>query len=132
MLRNGWRMDLPFPVGDDLGIFATRVLMGGWLVAACLLLSIVPARSEYRIDAGDVIEIIVARVPDLQRRVTVKPDGTISFPLLGTIVVAGSTPAQLQVKVQSILAAKVFQQRATDGREIEMAIEPAEITANVV
>src|SRR5262245_26194010 len=130
MSHNGSRVLTPGR--DDLGVFASKVLRGGWLVAACLLLSIASARSEYRIDAGDVIEIVVARVPDLQRRVTVKADGTISFPLLGTMLVGGSTPAQLQVKVQSILAAKVFQQRAADGREVEMAIDPAEITANVV
>lgn len=128
----GSRM-FPHPEGrDDLAIPVTRVLQMGWMIAVCLLLFIPLARAENRIDAGDVIEIIVARVPDLQRRVTVKPDGAISFPLLGTIAVAGSTPAQLQAKVQSILAAKVFQQRAADGRQIETAIDPAEITATVV
>jgi polysaccharide biosynthesis/export protein len=102
------------------------------VVAACFLLSVVPARPEYRVDTGDVIEIFVARVPDLQRRVTVKMDGTISFPLLGTIVVSGLSPSQLQAKIQSILATKVFQQRASDGREVELAIDPDIVTATVV
>ena len=126
------RKDFYTPGSEYLAIFVTQILRSGWLAAVCLLFCIDPARSEYRIDAGDVIEIIVARTPDLQRRVTVKADGSISFPLLGTLFVAGSTPAQLQVKVQSILAPKVFQQRAADGREVEVAIDPAEITASVV
>jgi polysaccharide biosynthesis/export protein len=132
MPHTGSRMCPSLGRKDDLAIPLTRVLQGGWVTAVCLLLFILPARAEFPIDAGDVIEIIVARMPDLQRRVTVKPDGSISFPLLGTISVAGSTPAQLQAKVQSILAAKVFQQRAADGRQIETAIDPAEIIAAVV
>src|SRR6266852_1112999 len=35
------------------------------------LCSVVPAAAEYQIDVGDVIEILVARVPELQRRVPV-------------------------------------------------------------
>jgi len=105
----------------------------GWgLLALSLVCSAVPARAEYRVDAGDVIEIFVARVPELRGRVTVKPDGRISFPLLGTVAVAGLSPSQLQAEVQATLANKVVQQRILGGREIDVVIEPNEITATVV
>jgi len=118
---------------DGSRIFdARRACKWSLFAVACFLLSVGPARSEYHIDAGDVIEIFVARVPDLQRRVTVKLDGSISFPLLGTLPAAGLSPRELQVRVQSILAIKVFQQRAADGREIEIAINPADIMVTVV
>jgi polysaccharide export outer membrane protein len=117
--------------GDVLRICDNRFIKWG-LLAACFLCSLVSARAEYRVDVGDVIEIFVARVPDLQRRVSVTLDGTISFPLLGSVAVAGLSPSQLQTKIQSILATKVFQQRASDGREIEVAIDPDEVTASVV
>ena len=54
------------------------------LLAACLLCAVTPARAEYHLDIGDVIEISVARAPELQRRVSIGLDGSISFPLLGT------------------------------------------------
>ena len=43
------------------------------LMTVGLLCSVVPAAAaEYQVDVGDVIEILVARVPELQRRVPVK------------------------------------------------------------
>src|SRR6266480_564676 len=39
------------------------------LLTVGFLCSVVPAAAEYQIDVGDVIEILVARVPELQRRV---------------------------------------------------------------
>ena len=102
------------------------------LIVAALLCSITPAKAEYRLHVGDVIEISVARIPELKQRVPVQLDGTISFPLLGAIAVAGLPPAEVQAKVQAMLAAKVFRQRTSDGRENSVAIEPDEVTATVV
>jgi polysaccharide biosynthesis/export protein len=90
-----------------------------------------PAEAQNRVDVDDVIEIFVARVPELQRRVTVKPDGTISFPLLGSLAIAGLSPSQVEAKVRTTLASKVFQRRMPDGRESEVLIDRDEITATV-
>lgn len=104
-----------------------------WALTGVVILSAAaPASAEYRVDAGDTIEIFVAQVPELQRRVSVKLDGSISFPLLGTLPVAGLTSSQLQEKIQVMLATKVFQQRTSDGREIDVVIIPDEVTAAVV
>jgi polysaccharide export outer membrane protein len=102
------------------------------LLTAALLCSIAPAKAEYRLHVGDVIEISVARLPELKQRVHVQMDGTISFPLLGALAVADLSPAEVQAKVQTMLAAKVFRQRTSDGREDSVAIEPNEVTATVV
>ncbi len=88
--------------------------------------------AEYKIDVGDVIEIMVARVPELQRRVPVRSNGTISFPLLGTLPVAGLLPSEVEANIQAGLATKIFRQRTPDGRENAVAIEPDEVTAVVV
>ena len=64
-----------------------------------------PARSAppeyaYRIDAGDRVSILVYQEPDLSiNGVRVKADGTIAFPLLGDMHVAGLTSQQLQDRV---------------------------------
>src|SRR5215475_3717441 len=82
------------------------------LITIGFLCPIVPATAvEYKIDAGDVIEIMVARVPELQRRVTVKSNGTISFPLLGTLSVVGLPSSEVEANIQAGLATKIFRQR---------------------
>jgi polysaccharide biosynthesis/export protein len=102
-----------------------------WIaLALALLVPGTAAGTEYRISPGDTVEIVVARIPELQRRVTVKLDGTIAFPFLGTLPVAGLTQAQLQVKVQAGLATKVFQ-RTTGGRDDNVAIDADEVTATI-
>ena len=103
------------------------------LLTVCLLCSgIRPSAAEYKIDVGDVIEILVTRLPELQRRVTVKSDGTISFPLLGTLPVAGLSSSELEAHIQAALATKIFRQRTPDGRENAVVIEPDEVTTAVV
>lgn len=51
---------------------------------------------EYRIGNGDVLSILVWQQPEMTRRVTVRPDGMISFPFLGDLAVAGLTPQELR------------------------------------
>lgn len=51
---------------------------------------------EYYIDVGDVLDISVWQVPDLSRgEVIVRPDGKVSFPLIGDIKAEGTTLTQL-------------------------------------
>lgn len=62
-----------------------------------------PVLPDYRISAEDVLEISVWKEPDLQREVIVRPDGGISFPLVGDIEAAGRTPAQLEKAITDSL-----------------------------
>lgn len=104
-----------------------------WSVAIVLLLaSITAARAEYRLNVDDVVEIAVAGIPDLKQRVTVQADGTISFPLIGSLAVRGLTPSELLSKVQAALATKIFRERTGDGRETTFVVEPTQVTAAVV
>src|SRR5436190_13554720 len=53
---------------------------------------------DYRIGAGDVLEISVWKEPDASvPSATVRPDGRISVPFTKEIQVAGLTPSQLEV-----------------------------------
>jgi len=58
---------------------------------------------EYTITKGDVLEISVWQWPDLAKDVIVRPDGKISFPLVGDIDVEGLT----LTKLDEILTAKL-------------------------
>lgn len=57
------------------------------------------ALENYLIDISDILEISVWQVEDLQRDVVVRPDGKISFPLIGDIQAAGKTIEQLREEV---------------------------------
>jgi polysaccharide export outer membrane protein len=58
---------------------------------------------DYQVNSGDQLEISVWREAELQREVMVLPDGTISFPLIGTINVAGKTAADIEQEISSKL-----------------------------
>jgi polysaccharide export outer membrane protein len=50
-----------------------------------------PAPEGYTLQPGDILEISVWKEPDLQREVLVRPDGGISFPLVGDVDTTGLT-----------------------------------------
>jgi polysaccharide export outer membrane protein len=52
--------------------------------------------SPYVIGANDLLNIYVWKEKELTQDVTVMPDGKISFPLIGEVVAAGQTTAQLR------------------------------------
>ncbi|MXP44630.1 polysaccharide biosynthesis/export family protein [Allopontixanthobacter sediminis] len=60
----------------------------------------------YRINPGDELEINVWREDQLQRSVKVLPDGSISFPLVGSIQGAGRTPQEIERTIAAALAQK--------------------------
>jgi polysaccharide export outer membrane protein len=101
------------------------------VLALCLPWSPVAAETQYRLAAGDIMEISVAGIPELQRRVPIDMDGAISFPLLGTVVVAGLAPSQAQGKIQALLANKVYQMQTANGQSNAVVISPEQVTAIV-
>src|SRR5262245_53708402 len=48
---------------------------------------------QYRIGAGDTLQIFVWRNPELSATVPVRPDGKISTPLAENVVAVGKTPS---------------------------------------
>lgn len=58
----------------------------------------------FTIIAGDVLQITVWKEEGLDREVLVLQDGSITFPLIGTLQVQGKTPADVQTSVKDKLA----------------------------
>jgi polysaccharide export outer membrane protein len=52
--------------------------------------------TEYRIGPSDILSITVWQQPELSRTVTVRPDGVITYPLVGDMQVASLTPLELR------------------------------------
>ncbi len=53
------------------------------------------AGQDYRVGPGDVLRVTVYGHEDLTQTITIQPDGSFVFPLLGTIQVVRATPAEL-------------------------------------
>ncbi len=68
------------------------------------MLSVSSAQESYRLNPGDVLRISVWNEEALQQEVMVLPDGTISFPLVGIIMAATRTPAQVQDELKQELS----------------------------
>lgn len=98
------------------------------LLTALLLPFTMEASAEYRLGAGDQLEISVLGVPELQKRMPVQPDGTISFPLLGTLAVAGQSLTKVRASIKAALASKVYRKRSSGGSEQAIVIGIDEIT----
>ncbi len=65
-----------------------------------------PAVSSYRINPGDELEIYVWGEERLQRILRVLPDGTVAFPLVGQLMVAGRLPQQVEAMVSERLSSQ--------------------------
>ncbi|ASJ76426.1 hypothetical protein IMCC3135_31895 [Granulosicoccus antarcticus IMCC3135] len=72
---------------------------------------------EYRIGPEDVLHISVWKEEDLDRKVLVRPDGGISFPLAGDIQVSGRTPLEVQDEIRSRL------QRYVPDAEVTVSVD---------
>ena len=66
--------------------------------------TLLPAKSSvpplYLIQPNDLLEIFVWKDPNLTRKVLVRPDGRISFPLLQDMQAAGMNPGELKQKIE--------------------------------
>jgi polysaccharide export outer membrane protein len=58
-----------------------------------------PIQEEYRIGVGDELNISVWRIPDLSIHASVRPDGKISYPLIGDVLAYGMTAEELDAEI---------------------------------
>lgn len=65
------------------------------------------AVESYLIGVDDIVQVSVWRNPELGITVPVRPDGRITVPLVGDIMAAGQTPADVGKDIESKLATYV-------------------------
>ncbi len=63
-----------------------------------------PRTSEYVVGIEDGLEIQVWKKEELSSNVIVRPDGTITMPLIGDLSANGKTPSELRVEIGKRLA----------------------------
>lgn len=66
-----------------------------------------PRKHEYVIGASDGLVINVWQNQDLSTSAIVRPDGTITMPLVGDLKVAGKTPSQVREEIKVAIGAFV-------------------------
>lgn len=71
-----------------------------------------PRGSEYVIGTSDALEISVWKNGELDTKTTVRPDGTITMPLIGDVTAAGLTPTELKREITKRLSAYIRQEDA--------------------
>lgn len=60
--------------------------------------------SNYLLHPGDIIRITVWREEGMDQELTILPDGTVNYPLIGTLQVADKRPAEVQALVTDKLS----------------------------
>jgi len=82
-------------------------------VIGCVLFLVLCAQSAvsqtrpeplYVIQPNDVLEIFVWKEPELTRKVLVRPDGRVSFPLVQDMQASGISPGELKTQVEKKLS----------------------------
>ena len=72
--------------------------------APCQVCPVYGSSTEYTVGVDDILDINVLKPEELTQEVTVAPDGAISFPYIGSVLVKGHTIEQIQDEIQSRLA----------------------------
>jgi polysaccharide biosynthesis/export protein len=55
----------------------------------------------YKLQPGDVLQVVVWKETDLQSEILIRPDGGISFPLAGDLQAAGHTTDELRAELET-------------------------------
>ena len=83
-----------------------RIVFATAAVASLGLCQIAGADS-YKLNPGDQVEISVWNEENLQKTITVLPDGMISFPLVGHLQAAGKSAAEIETTIAAKLDAYI-------------------------
>lgn len=67
---------------------------------------------EYKIGPKDLLEITIFELPELNQTVRVSEEGSISLPLLGSVVIEGLTKEEVQNRIASLLLEKNYVKNA--------------------
>ncbi len=107
-----------------LRIMGPVLLFGlGMTLSGCMPDSDLPmlppsANTTYQLGAGDQVRVITFDVPQLTNTFTVGDDGTIAFPLVGTVEAAGLSATGLASEISSELIQKKLMPNPSVSAEI--------------
>ena len=71
---------------------------------AAAMQQVVRAKTDYRLAPADLISVTVYQDKDLDRKVRVNTNGTVSLPLIGSVAIGGLTLADAQAHIETKFA----------------------------
>jgi polysaccharide export outer membrane protein len=71
---------------------------------ASAMQQIVRSKNDYRLKPADLISVTVYQDKDMDRKVRINTDGTVSLPLIGAVAIGGLTLADAQASIEGKLA----------------------------
>lgn len=107
---------------------------GKWqalLLAATLALGPGVAVAQYKLQPGDVLDVLVVGIPDFRQHVSIGLEGDIGLPLGGQIKLSGLSLAEARERVAKELGNQLYRQYAADGHEISRLILGSEVIVEV-
>jgi polysaccharide biosynthesis/export protein len=114
-------------------VSATRLIITAAVALACACGPKVPSydyakepdprKTEYTLGIGDELAINVWENPQLTTDAVIRPDGTITMPLIGDLKAAGETPTSLKAMIGKRLTD--FIKLPSGGSEITVAVRGA-------
>lgn len=107
-----------------------KIVVVAAALTACLGASTVRA-DEYRLQPGDTIEVSVAGASDMNVEASVQIDGSLDIPLVGEIMAAGLSAAEVRNQIQTALAGRMLPVYLADGREQLRVVERDQIVASI-
>src|SRR3984957_19711101 len=72
----------------------------GLLIAKVGCAADLPNAGGYKLQPGDILQVVVWKETDLQSEVLIRPDGGISFALAGDMQAAGHTTDELRIELE--------------------------------
>lgn len=108
-------------------LIASLLLVG----ASALLGSQATAQDNYPLRPGDVLGLEIASEPRIKRDLTIGIDGSVVFPLIGQVSVAGRTITELQAEIPVLYSGAVYRERA-GGEDILVSLRADDTFLEVV
>ncbi|MFI5349322.1 MAG: polysaccharide biosynthesis/export family protein [Elusimicrobiota bacterium] len=71
---------------------------------AAAMQQVVRAKTDYRLAPADLVSVTVYQDKDLDRKVRVNTNGTVSLPLIGSVAIGGLTLADAQARIETKFA----------------------------
>jgi polysaccharide export outer membrane protein len=104
-----------------------------WLALVVMTVVLAPAtaHSEYKLQPGDILEVLITGVPDFRQRTPIGAEGDVGLPLAGQIKVGDLSVAEARARIASELSNKLYRQFTNDGREISHLIVGTEVVVSV-
>ena len=89
------------------------------------------ARVEYRLNAGDVLEISIYGFAELRQRAMIELNDEVSLPPAGRVRIAGMTIAEAQSAIRKLVTARPLRQRFADGRDSLIVIAAEDVNVAI-